>query len=95
MNISQTIRGPGLGQSSATHTCARKRLFAGGLIFLSFNAIWQMNGLTLTTSGALPTVTDLGWTIVGVGDTNADGQRRRSPGSLDWAPERAYQRAES
>ena len=35
MNISQTIRGPGLGQSSATHTSTRKRSFAGGLIFLS------------------------------------------------------------
>ena len=35
MNINQTIRGPGLGQSSATHTSARKRSFAGGLIFLS------------------------------------------------------------
>ena len=35
MNISQTLRGPGLGQSSATHASARKRSFAGGLIFLS------------------------------------------------------------
>ena len=35
MNISQTIRGAGLGQNSATRTSARKRSFAGGLIFLS------------------------------------------------------------
>ena len=35
MNISQTIRGRGLGQSSAIHTSIRKRSFAGGLIFLS------------------------------------------------------------
>ena len=39
MNISQTIRGPGLGQSSATHPSARKRSFAGGLIFLSLSLI--------------------------------------------------------
>ena len=35
MNISQTLRGAGLGLSSATHTSTRKRSFAGGLIFLS------------------------------------------------------------
>ena len=35
MNIIQAIRGRGLGQSSATHTSARRIWFSGGLIFLS------------------------------------------------------------
>ena len=37
MNISQTTRRRGVGLSSATHPSARKRWFAGGLIFLSVN----------------------------------------------------------
>ena len=33
--MNQTVRGRGLGLSSALRTCARKRSFAGGFIFLS------------------------------------------------------------
>ena len=38
------------------------------------NAIWLMNGTTLTSGGHPRRGTDLGWQIVGVGDFNGDGK---------------------
>jgi hypothetical protein len=37
------------------------------------NRIWFMNGITLTGSAALQPLTDLNWSIGGVGDINRDG----------------------
>jgi hypothetical protein len=36
------------------------------------NAVWYMNGETLTSGAWLPALSDLNWQIVGVGDFNAD-----------------------
>jgi hypothetical protein len=38
------------------------------------NAVWYMNGATLTGAASLPSVSDLNWQIVGTGDFNADGK---------------------
>jgi hypothetical protein len=38
------------------------------------NAVWYMNGTTLTGGASLPSVSDLNWQIVGTGDFNGDGQ---------------------
>src|SRR3989440_571147 len=38
------------------------------------NAIWIMNGTTLSSNTAIPTVTDLNWSIVGAGDFDGDGK---------------------
>jgi chitodextrinase len=37
------------------------------------NAIWLMNGTTLSSNAAIPTVTDLNWSIAGVGDFDGYG----------------------
>jgi hypothetical protein len=39
-----------------------------------YNAVWFMNGTTLTGAASLPSVSDLNWQIVGTGDFNADGK---------------------
>jgi hypothetical protein len=38
------------------------------------NAVWYMNGPTLTGAASLPSVSDVNWQIVGTGDFNGDGQ---------------------
>ena len=37
-------------------------------------AIWLMNGMTISSSGYLPTVSDPNWQIVGMGDFDGDGK---------------------
>ena len=38
------------------------------------NVVWYMDGVTLTGTGWLPTVTDTNWQIGGAGDFNGDGK---------------------
>jgi chitodextrinase len=38
------------------------------------NAIWLMNGATLSSGAPIPTVTDLNWSIAGVGDFDGNGK---------------------
>src|SRR6266571_1663730 len=38
------------------------------------NAIWLMNGTTISSNAAIPTVTDLNWSIAGVGDFDGHGK---------------------
>jgi hypothetical protein len=38
------------------------------------NAVWLLNGTTVSSSGYLSSLTDLNWQIVGVGDFNGDGK---------------------
>jgi hypothetical protein len=38
------------------------------------NAVWLLNGASISSSGYLPSLTDLNWQVVGVGDFNGDGK---------------------
>ncbi|TLZ25019.1 MAG: VCBS repeat-containing protein [Gammaproteobacteria bacterium] len=38
------------------------------------NVLWLMNGATVASAPALPTVTNLNWIIAGAGDFNGDGK---------------------
>ena len=38
------------------------------------NSVWLMNGITLTATVSLPTVSDTAWELVGTGDFNGDGK---------------------
>ena len=38
------------------------------------NAIWLMNGATLSGSAIFATITDFNWSVAGVGDVNGDGK---------------------